>query len=189
MSFENDLTDSSKAFLQLVWPVMKSRLGGGDVIPVESVTDRSMAQMLDQYSGIDAWHVTGNKQMRGISSRVQFGPKNWDSFTVRYARDSGAATEYEKRKRDIESAGGYLYPQITVQAYVSDRKEGELLSIGIIKTASLIDACTQIIAGGINGSDGGIRRTGNASFIWCNWTWLQSRGYAIKVVSKLKEAA
>ena len=122
MSFENDLTDSSKAFLQLVWPVMKSRLGGGDVIPVESVTDRSMAQMLDQYSGIDAWHVTGNKQMRGISSRVQFGPKNWDSFTVRYARDSGAATEYEKRKRDIESAGGYLYPQITVQAYVSDRK-------------------------------------------------------------------
>jgi hypothetical protein len=50
-------------------------------------------------------------------SRIQTGV-NYKTFTIRNKRKSGARTEYEKRKIAIEK--GYLYPYLTVQAYVTD---------------------------------------------------------------------
>lgn len=181
--FKQDLSSSSEAFMRFVWPAIKSRLGGGEIVPVESVADKGMATMLDQRSGIDAWHLSQDKQVRGIASRVQWGTP-WNTFTVRYSRDSGAKTEYEKRKSDINSGAGWLYPHLTVQAFLSGDKAngGCLLSVGIIKTKSLIDACDEILDGGIPASEGGLRRTGNASFIWAKWSWLEQKGYDIKTL-------
>lgn len=182
--FDSDLNASSEAFSRVVWPAIRSKLGGGEIVPVESVADKGMATILDQRSGIDAWHLSLNKQIRGIASRVQWSDKSWGTFTVRYSRDSGAATEYSKRKNDITSDAGWLYPHITVQAYIAGAKDGqgELLSAGIIKTRSLIAACECILKGGVPPRDGGIRRTDNAAFIWASWQWLKKSGYDIKIV-------
>jgi len=191
-SFQQDLTSSAEAFMRVVWPAIKGRLGGGEIVPVESVADKGMATMLDQRSGIDAWHLSTDKQVRGIASRVQWGTP-WDTFTVRYSRDSGAKTEYEKRKNDINSSSGWLYPHLTVQAFIAGKKSecGPLLSVGIIKTRSLIDACDQIVAGNVQKNFGGIRPTGNATFIWAKWSWLKNAGYDIKTISfqQMPEAA
>lgn len=181
--FKSDLNSSSADFLRVVWPAIKVMVGGGEIIAVESVADKGMATMLDQRSGIDAWHLSQDGRVRGVASRVQWTDKPWNTFTVRYSRDSGAKTEYEKRKLDIESDAGWLYPHITVQAYIAGSKAsgGELLSVAVIKTKSLIDACEQIITGDISCSDGGIRRTSNAVFIWMSWTWLKDIGCEIKI--------
>ena len=185
--FATDLEASSAAFLRVVWPAIQGKFGGGAVVPVESVADKGMATLLDQYSGIDAWHLSDGKQIRGISSRVQWGTP-WNTFTVRLSRDSGAKTEYEKRKHDIYSGSGWLYPHLTVQAFVGGDKtqEGPLLSAAIIKTKSLIDACDQVISGGVDPKLAGIRRTGNAQFIWCGWDWLEKSGFEIKQIKGKK---
>lgn len=182
--FKSDLSSSSADFLRVVWPAIKGMVGGGEIIPVESVADKGMATMLDQRSGIDAWHLSQDGRVRGVASRVQWTDKPWNTFTVRYSRDSGAKTEYEKRKIDIESDAGWLYPHMTVQAYIGGDKTsgGDLLSVAVIKTRSLIAACEQVIAG--NASGGGVRRTNNAAFIWLTWSWLRNSGCEIKVFDK-----
>lgn len=185
--FKSDLNASSVDFLRVVWPAIMVMVGGGEIIPVESVADKGMATMLDQRSGIDAWHLSQNGQVRGIASRVQWTDKPWNTFTVRYSRDSGAKTEYAKRKMDIESDAGWLYPHMTVQAYIAGSKVsgGDLLSVAVIKTKSLINACDQVVAGNVPGIDGGIRHTSNATFIWMNWNWLKNMGYGVKINEKM----
>lgn len=189
--FKVDLEASANDFLRVVWPAIGAKVGGGEIVPVESVADKGMATMLDQRSGIDAWHLSKDKQVRGIASRVQWGNTPWNSFTVRYARDSGAKTEYEKRKHDINAGAGWLYPHLTIQAYVSGSKGngGDLLSVAVIKTKSLIDACDKILDGDVSTQDGGVRRTSNAAFIYANWDWLERSGYEIKVVNPSEVAA
>ena len=188
--FKSDLKDSSAAFLRVVWPAMKDMVGGGKIIPIESVTDDAMTEMLDRYSGIDAWHLSDGRQMRGVASRVQWG-NAWNTFTVRYSRDSGAKTEYEKRKFDIESNAGWLYPHLTVQAFIEGRKgdNGDLLSVAVIKTKSLIDACGEILEGSVDERLGGLRKTGNAVFIWVSWSWLKRSGYEIKMIESARATA
>lgn len=183
--FKSDLSDSARDFLRVVWPASRHMLGGGEIVPVESMADAQMATLLDQYSGIDAWHLSNNSQIRGIASRVQWADKPWNTFTVRYKRNSGAKTEYEKRKHDISQDAGWLYPHVTVQAYISGNKggDGELLSVAMIKTKSLISACDEILEGVVNQKDGGIRRTSNASFIWASWDWLERNRYEIKTIN------
>ena len=70
--FQRDLEASSSDFLRVVWPAIGPLVGGGEIVPVESVADKGMATMLDQRSGIDAWHLSRGKQVRGIASRVQW---------------------------------------------------------------------------------------------------------------------
>lgn len=180
--FHADLTSSADTFLRVVWPAIAEEIGGGKIIPIESIADRGMATILDQRSGIDAWHLGNGSRIRGIASRVQWGNKPWNTFTVRYARDSRATTEYEKRKRDIESSCGWLYPHLTIQAYVAGSRDdsGELISAAVVKTEALIDACTRILRGEASRIDGGIRRTSNAEFIWVGWSLFSSN--QIKIV-------
>jgi len=180
--FKSDLSDSAADFLRVVWPAIQSMVGGGKIIPIESITNDAMTDMLDKYSGIDAWHLSDEKQVRGVASRVQWRYP-WDTFTVRYSRDSGAKTEYEKRKADISSGAGWLYPHLTVQAFIAGAKgeKGDLMSVAVIKTKDLIDACSSVLNGGLDPKYCGIRRTGNASFIWTSWDWLKQQGYPIKI--------
>jgi len=189
--FKSDLEASSNDFLRVVWPAIKSSVGGGEIVPVESVADKGMATMLDQRSGIDAWHLSKDKQVRGVASRVQWTHKPWNTFTVRYTRDSGAKTEFEKRKHDIASGAGWLYPHLTVQAFIEGSKasSGDLMSVAVIKTKSLIDACEQILEGSVDKKDGGVRRTSNAAFIWASWGWLKRSGYEIKIIEKQEATA
>lgn len=124
---------SAQHFQDIVWPALSMELGGGQVIPVETVTDSEMTRTLDMLGGVDVWLVC-NKQIWPLASRVQYGPTAWNTFTIRYSLPSGAPTEYHKRRQSIRS--GSLYPKVTIHAYIHD---GRLLAAAAVDTAHLLD--------------------------------------------------
>ena len=133
-----DLSRSAKAFIDIVFPAVAPALGNGHLIPVESATDSRLAHQLDALAGIDAWHINTDEGIRGIASRVQVGPKDWRSFTIRYSRRSGAETEYGKRLRAIHGQPAqWIFPYLTVQAYLADWT-GPLLSAAVARTSDII---------------------------------------------------
>lgn len=162
--WETDLSDSAYDFNRLVWPVIKMGMGGGELVAVETVANNDFAKQLDLLSGIDAWHVQEGCGLRGIASRVQWGDKCWETFTIRMARDSGAATEYQKRLNAIESTDGWLYPVLTVQAYVTTRRTGKLLGCAVARTVDIIQA--------VKDGHCDMRHVSNATFSAVDWTFL-----------------
>ena len=181
-SFKVDLSDSANDFLRVVWPALRSPMGGGEVVPVEGSVDSVLANKFDTNSGIDYWHFSLNGQMRGLATRVQWCDRSWGTFTVRYSRDSGARTEYHKRLEAIYSSEGWLYPYFTIQAYVANpRRQGALISACAIKTKDLMDICADIERAELakkHSPAGGMRRTNNAVFLYVYWNWLESNGVA-----------
>lgn len=139
MTVADRLSASAHDFERLVWPVIKDALGGGRVVPVETVAEAEFARDLDVLAGIDVWHIAqGDAGIRGIASRIQWGHRNWRTFTVRYSRRSGYATEYHKRCAALNGGHGFLYPHITVQAYIDKRPDGALLGCGMAYTSDVI---------------------------------------------------
>lgn len=152
MIWLNDLNKSNKAFVEIVWPNIKNLLHDGEIMPIEIMRDNEVARSLDVLAGIDFWQTIEGHGARGIASRVQFGSIDWGTFTIRKSRDSGARTEFDKRKEAIES-DMFVYPHVTVHAYVDG---DNLLSAGIAKTKNIFDA--------ISKCDCIIRKTTNAYF-------------------------
>jgi len=136
VDWQDKLNDSNKAFINLVWPVIKNICGGGEIKPVEIISDNDIAKDLDVLCGIDIWQKISDKGVRGIASRVQFTNKQWNTFTVRKYRKSGYKTEYQKRLEAINSNGKYIYPYLTCQAYVS-LDQSHLLSCGVARTKDI----------------------------------------------------
>lgn len=185
-----DLTKSSQAFLTLVWPAISHMAGGGRMTPVELVTDKGFSNVLDAMAGIDAWQVIDHSSvLRGIASRVQFSDKSWETFTIRYARQNGATTEYEKRLRAIKHHDmGFLYPHLTVQAYVSTDLE-KLVAAAVVRTADLFEHAERIVQDvsrgvAVHATRGGIRanRSDATTFIWIPWRTLEQAGAHIAVL-------
>ena len=184
-----DLSWSAAAFLSLVWPVVSKGCGGGELVPVENATDDDMAAQLDMLAGIDAWQMHSEKGLRGIASRVQEG-KAWDTFTIRYARANGQETEYAKRIRALDEVEqGWLYPHLTIQAYVND-EHSELLSCAVVRTCDLFRAAQHAEAEGIPDAreifDHGHtiylnRAYDNNEFIVVPWDMLQTNGVKIGI--------
>lgn len=115
-----------------------------------------MATALDTLAGVDLWYVA-NREVYPVASRVQYG-RAWNTFTIRYSRRSGVATEYQKRVTSILS--GSLYPRITIQAYIQG---GQLLAAAAVDTEHLIHKATEHLHQiRVNGADG-------ASFIYVSW--------------------
>ncbi|MEN6487655.1 MAG: ParB N-terminal domain-containing protein [Smithella sp.] len=153
-----------------------SRILKGDLKVVEGITIEQMAKLLDQLAGIDVWYINKLNGIRGIASRIQTG-SNYKTFTIRKTRDTGARTEYEKRKIAIEK--GYLYPYLTVQAYVAEN--GKLLSFAVAKTEDIIDA---IDHGLYSIRRTGQKQIGQAEFYVVNWDDMKKAGYEIIIVEK-----
>ncbi len=136
-----DLTASSRVFVDVVWPAIASIVGGGELKPVEGNAERGLEKDLDILAGIDGFQMLNSLGvMRSIATRVQWiAPQSsaYRTFTIRKSRPNGARTEMEKRLHAIEHRDlGYLYPHLTIQAYVRESTE-ELLSVGIIRTVDL----------------------------------------------------
>lgn len=172
---QNDLISSALAFERAVWPEIREKLGGGRIVRVEGV-DSPLARLIDGIAGIDYWQVCDAPlRMRGIGARVQFPERAGDrfpynSFTIRFRRDSMVMTELAKRRLAIiRSNSGWLYPAITIQAYVSSRQHPSLVSAAAIATTTLYRFVDQ----GIPGLDYTIDRTSNATFIVVYWDDLQ----------------
>lgn len=164
-----DLTWSSEKFVKLVWPIIKEPCGGGDIRPVETLTDNALAKEMDILCGIDVWQTLNGVGARGIASRVQRGI-SWDTFTIRLSRASGAVTEYEKKKTAIES-GAFIYPYLTCHAYVDSNN---VRGIGLARTIDIFNLIeSEKSAGRVSREtkDSGvwINSTNNAEFIACSW--------------------
>jgi hypothetical protein len=173
------IKESSSNFVHIVWPKIKQQIGGGYLIPIESVTDSKFADYLDTQSGIDAWQVLGNTDgIRGIASRVQVSKTQnpFNSFTVRYRLASGRETEYQKRMRAIKCTDrGLLFPFLTIQSFID--KEKKFLSAAVIKTVSLFESvmlCPDLWHKRV-APDGNV-------FIYAFWEDLQRNGYNIIIV-------
>lgn len=169
-SFALDLSRSGDAFTSVVWPTVRPHLDGGDLLLMEGRPDVELARLLDMKAGIDGWQIHP-QGMRGIASRVQVG-RAWDTFTIRLSRDSGAATEFSKR-RDAISSGRWVYPAVTVQAYLGGW-DGPVLSVGVALTKDII----AFIEAGLHE----VRRTSNASFAVASWAAMRRAGYRVKVL-------
>lgn len=169
----NNLKWSSEAFDRLVWPQMRLWYPG-KLAHIESVADTGFASDLDRLAGIDAMIIDTSRGVRAVASRVQACPPQWasyDTFTTRYRTVLGGLTEYDKRKAALESGGEWLYPHLTVQAYVTNKTLGsELRSFGVVETRALISKIDAWLMGGAQQQpDIGFNRHDN-EFIWVRWT-------------------
>ncbi len=152
-----DMTRSQSSFVDLVWPCIGPRIGGGRVISMENSQDNELRTLFDVGSGIDAWQVSTEGGMYGIASRVQPYGRDWSTFTVRRTRASGSKTEWEKLKDACYSRDGRVFPQWFVQAYTS-KDRTTLLSCAAVRTVELVSHidffCRDEYDVKRNGSDG-----------------------------------
>jgi len=173
---ENDMAWSSRLFIESAWPLVQARFKAGPLLQMEGRPDVELARQLDMRSGIDGWELTKDGGMRGVSARVQTSPpppQCWDSFTVRMSRQSGATTEFSKRRSAIHGGKGLIWPHITVQAY-AESKAGPVHTVGICKTADLI----AFIDSGLHKP----RFASNAGFAACFWADMQANGIHVWIV-------
>jgi hypothetical protein len=182
---QDELETSAHNFRALVWPVVRDWLGGGELIPVESVAGRDFTRQIDMLAGIDAWHVKPETGIRGLASRIQYGPRAYASFTIRERRRDGQPpgrrglrTELEKRVHALSyPEEGWLCPAYTIQAYISTRQDGQLLHICMARTRDLLDCYWHGIEGidwerRVNPMDG-------TSFIVIWWPTMQQHGVPV----------
>lgn len=169
----------SMEFVDKARPIIAGLMNGGYILPVEG-DDNEVCRMLDMTCGTDYFQVYQKSGLvYGIASRFQYG-KNWASFTVRKARQSGAATEYEKRKKAIERGG--IYPYLTMQAYI-DENSGEVNGLATVKTTDLMRfvddglACEQHTR-----QD----KIGQAAFYVAFWDKMQRAGYKVLIYESEK---
>lgn len=153
----SDLSASVSDFERAVKPQLMKVLDADKIESIESHTSKEMKNILDENAGIDLWVVHKDGTIRGLASRVQWG-HNFKTFTIRKSRETGAETEYEKRKRSIDNDA--LYPHYTCHSYF-DTKEGDLLGFAVCKTVDLFDA--------IDNGYFRVNRTTNADFYIIKW--------------------
>lgn len=166
------LAKSSEDFLTHIWPAYQAQFG--DPVPVESVTANDFARELDVRSGIDMWLMSRDGHMRGLASRVQWGDKSWDTFTVRMKRVSGYATEFDKRVAQIATPGT-VWPWYFCHGYMS-KDRTRLIAAALARTADVIAAVQFGIGFEKPNSEDGTR-------FWCvPWRDLAGTGAQLQVV-------
>lgn len=147
----------------------------GDFEVVEGVTKYKMAQTLDQLAGVDLWYFNTTLGVRGVANRIQFGDKNWKTFTIRKSRESGVKTEYEKRKKAIEN--DWLYPIMAIQGYFNN-KTNEALGFAVAKTKDII---WMIDNGFCYEQETGKDQIGKAKFFVVKWDHMKQQGKNIYI--------
>ncbi len=130
---ERNMSLSATYFRDQVWPLFGERLGGRELIPVESVTDSEFAKLLDTQAGIDGWQIVAAGGIRGIASRVQVGTC-WRSWTIRTQTRNGGRTERDKL---LEVDLTLLRPSYHIQAY-TESLQLPPTGAACIRTADLI---------------------------------------------------
>ena len=163
--------------------MIREACGGGNLLPVETMLTPE-ARHLDLLGGIDCWQVVpALGTMRGLAVRVQersptwSGPWPFATFTIREARVSGTETEYPKRLRAVQQTHGegWLYPALTVQAYVPSFAAGGVDAVAVARTLDLF----KFIHYGTEGIHYTRRRTGDATMIVVDWELYRTLGAAV----------
>lgn len=174
--WREDLDKSTKLWQTLVWPVVRGALRGGELLRMEGSPEK-IAYLLDVRAGIDGFQVHDTHGLRGIASRVQVTSRPYNTFTIRTERESGVDTEYIKRRDAITSQDGWLYPALTIHAYVKTW-DGPLLSAGVAYTSDIIECiergwCTF----------NSVTRNGAATFAVVDWQEMKSRDFRVAIIT------
>lgn len=184
--------DSAYDFRRVVWPVIRTALGGRELIQSELQDDRC-ATTLDRRGGFDAWVVRNGGTMFSIASRVQWPgdrwPESWHTHTIRYGLKNGYDTEWDKRIAALLS--GDALPDYTIQAYLTKPAGyGRLLGAGIIRTRSLYEYCLprhKLAGAGYRNHHEGVFTNENpadgTTFLCAHWHWLGIDGLPSKMAS------
>lgn len=193
--WKGDLKKSTKAFCNTVWPELLQMLGDDCRLEhVEAITNESsLANELDIHGGID-FCITCKpynqpRAAYGFATRVQFGSQNWETFTIRHERGSGALTEWEKRKLAYTSkCQACMCPGMTVQAYVDNYDEesgiGDLIGMAVIVTADLIREAMEFEPFTTDKRNGAYLRTNPAdsvTFVAVSWDYLKKQNAHMKI--------
>jgi hypothetical protein len=113
-------------FERAVLPKIQSWLPGCTYISIESVKSdqtlnrelRALFTFLDNKSSCDGILInTKHNCAKFVALRVQRNNKDFSTFTIRFQRAGGLKTEFQKRCESIQR--DEIYPQLTVQAYLS----------------------------------------------------------------------
>lgn len=169
----NDMRTSMK-YLVKAEPIIKHLLNGGDILPVEG-SDNEVCTMLDMTCGIDYFHVYQNGLTWGIGSRMQYKcARGWNTFTVRMSRESGAKTEYEKRRFAIEHHGEY--PFLSMQGYFDI--DDNLISLAIARTIDVLE-CVEKGLGYYQHTK--YDKIGQAQFYVVPWLKMVEAGYKVLI--------
>ncbi|MEO6891008.1 MAG: hypothetical protein ABI324_18640 [Ktedonobacteraceae bacterium] len=174
------LSDTMFDFQRLVLPKITSWCGNGEFKVIEGQAGDSLAEDFDVWAGIDVIQKMSDLgAIRGIASRIQWG-RDYSTFSIRASRSTGTKTELEKRTVALAHLDkGCLFPHITVQAYISQRRVGFLRSVAIAYTQELI-AYTNKMGKGINkhsvtDDDGSV-----STFLSVDWDAYKQAGMSIK---------
>jgi len=184
---KHDLGESAADFVHVVWPAVSPLCGGGTLYPVETARHLGWLVALDTCSGIDAFQMLPSGHvLRGIASRIQYG-RSYPTFTLRYKRSSGATTEFEKRLYAIRhGAQGYLYPHLTIHAYMSG-PGGQLLAAAVTETSALYLYAQQYRGDASRVYEQRNPSDGN-SFLVVLWEPYRRDGHALKTVVREVDA-
>lgn len=135
LAWQIDGKESACDFDRVVWDAIRGKCAGGILHSCQDETSKH-AQLLDRHSGIDyLQELPGG--LRGIAVRLQWVDRSFPTYTIRSRRPSGVVTEMAKR---LNSNQGFLYPHLTVQAYIAKpRGIGALLQAYVCKTTALYE--------------------------------------------------
>src|SRR5690606_6777346 len=131
----------------------------------------------------DALPISG---IRGIAARVQKAPA-YASFTIRKERSNGAETEWAKRLRAItQTESGWLFPSITIHAYVDDFDNGPLIYACIARTKDIFafaddEYINDAWEPRVNRGDGN-----SFAVFWVDW--LKANGVIVKQFGDINQA-
>lgn len=176
-TFNDSIKQSTEDFQKLCLPIYLTIYKNTEFISLEN-TDNHVATLLDTFAGIDALLVHHhNKTIEGVANRVQRACKNWATFTIRYSRDNGSPTEYQKRIAAFKSSG--LFPAWTIQAYISQDGKN-VLGLAVAPTAELWKY--------IENEKPEVKHTGSdqygqASFFVIPWRDMRKKKYRIMTVT------
>lgn len=153
-SIKDKINASADAFHTKLWPLIETKLGGGRLVHVESVSDSDFfKQVLDMYGGIDTWHVNDEKSLvRGLASRMQRTKRVFRTFTIRYRKQSGNNTEIHKRMKSLQQPGQWLHPSLVLQGYfapLDGGRYGQPMAAAIAR----MDDVIRVICDGDKGKD------------------------------------
>lgn len=131
---QRNLQDTAES-VRLIWSLIGDLYDGGTI---HSLEEREELHELDADAGIDFVQLLPGRQRRTWASRIQWGSAWYSSFSIRYSRPTGRATEYGKR---IEAyRHGLLMPDRTMQGYLDARPPfGEPIAVGTIETRKLYE--------------------------------------------------
>ena len=170
LAVTEDMKKSLNQVKDKIKPILAKLLPDWRLLRVEG-KDEEVCKMLDMSCGIDYLLCSVNScQIYGVASRVQYN-RNYRTFTVRKDRESGAITEYEKRRQAMYF--GTISPKYTMQAYIENE---DVSGLGLTKTADLMNFIHEGHAQELKTK---ADKIGKAEFYVCSWDKMKKYGYKV----------